>query len=302
MHNQPVKQWRHKTMLTQAFEMFVEDEGRDDNPVAGLKLEPNKSPLKKSRNKKRAANPYFEDEPEPFSIQEMELYRRLERDHHFTIPEVGQRYRDYTGLLYDTAARPGEGLAVEFDDIDFDDCTVTLNATVVEVLVTSDEVKQLIELYELEDEEMVIRKDWKELPAEQQLTFIFRQPFPKTKSSMRKIKVGTERLAVLKRRRLAAPPGRKLVYASLRGNILRPWAMAKIYKEIVADSAIEASSLKTLRSTKATRVAEKHLRRGKDFAIARAREILGHEIGSPVTTDHYVAIEELPVIDFVGVR
>jgi integrase len=71
--------------------------------------------------------------------------------------------------------------------------------------------------------------------------------------------------------------------------------MTRVWRAIVKETPLEGwTSPKTLRSTRATRVAEKH---GKPAA----RLILGHEADSPVTTQHYV-LEQKAVVNYADAR
>ncbi len=299
----PTKQIMHKTILNQAFQMLADDDIRDDfiNPVASIKGYNGKDAPKKSRRQK-AVNPYFDGEPAPFTEEEMAMYWRLEKKYFAADARRDARFRDYTMLLYETAGRPGEGLAIRLDeDIDFEHGTVSIDGTLVPTKVFAGDVAKIIKEFDLSPEEISVRPDWAELDPDVRVSVMFRQPFPKTQSSLRTIKVSPEALAMLKRRKLAARPGQKFLFLSQFGTMVRHVHAEAIFRKIVASTPLEGATLRTLRATKATRVAEKYLPQGKDYALARAREILGHEVGSRITQEHYVAFAERPVIDFVGV-
>ncbi|MFI9508448.1 hypothetical protein [Nocardia sp. NPDC052566] len=70
--------------------------------------------------------------------------------------------------------------------------------------------------------------------------------------------------------------------------------MSLTWKRILAGTGLEWSTPKTLRSTRATRVAEK-------YGLPTARLILGHEENSPVTGRHYVP-DERQVVDLADAR
>src|SRR5262249_3345927 len=112
----------------------------------------------------------------------------------------------------------------------------------------------------------------------------FRQPFTKTALSMRTIKIGPECLAMLKRRKLASAPGEALVFPSRVGKVLSVATLAEAWRAVVKDTELEWSTLRTLRSTRATRVRER-------YGLPAAREILGHDEDSRVTSQAYVPTE-----------
>ncbi|KZM70971.1 hypothetical protein AWN90_41335 [Nocardia terpenica] len=230
----------------------------------------------------------------------MDLYWSLEEKYFTGKPRRNPIFRDYTLLLYETAGRPGECLAIEFDSIDYNAGTVTIEATLVYTVLTIEDVHRLIEEFKLSSNQIILPEDWKTLSPTARIYVLFRQPFPKTEASLRVIKVSARALAALKRLKLLAKPGQKLVFIGSSGAMLNPDNAEVTFRKIVKGTPLEGATLRTLRSTKATRIAEAYIRRGLDYALARAREILGHEIGSPVTLENYVAIDR-PVIDFVDV-
>ncbi|WP_039796361.1 site-specific integrase [Nocardia araoensis] len=279
------KQALQKTILSQSFQMLVDDGLRDYNPVTALKGYRGEHGQRAHR-KNIVVNPYFPEEPQPFTPEEMALYWELEAA--YFGPENRRyrrdpKYRDYTKLVYDVAARPGEGVAIRWTDgVDFDAGTVTLGATVVDTELRVRQIRKVIGDYQLDEHEIVVPSGWREMDDDRVLSVVYRQPFTKTFESMGKtVKVTTESLAMLRRRRLAAAPGQTLVMPSRAGKVLSADQMGKIWRRIVKGTEIEWSTPRTLRSTRATRVAEAH-------GIDAARLILGHEKNSPVTTQHYV--------------
>jgi integrase len=299
MASTPVKQARQATILRQAFDWFIADEGRDDNPAAGVKLK--RSTGHKRRWKKVTTRKWFADEPEPFTPEEYELYRHLETERVKETRYTGRRYLDFTTTLYAVAGRPSEVMALEFPDIDFDERTVSVGATAVSCLVTRAQADKLIAEFELEPQEYILRSDPASMLPDAQMLISFRQPFPKTDDSRRRIRVSADEIAVLKRRKLEAKPECKFPFATHQGRIMAPGYLDETYRQVVKGTPLEGSTLKTLRSTRATRVVEHYLDLGKDVALARAREILGHGINSPVTNRFYVSIAEAPVIDFAAI-
>jgi hypothetical protein len=107
------------------------------------------------------------------------------------------------------------------------------------------------------------------------------EPFTKTALSMRTSKIGPECLAMLKRRRLAAVPGESLVFPSRIRKVLSVATLADTWRVVVKDIELEWSTLRTLRGTRATRVRER-------YGLPAAREILGHDEDSRVTSRAYV--------------
>ncbi|MGW0250666.1 hypothetical protein ACWDYH_28935 [Nocardia goodfellowii] len=110
---------------------------------------------------------------------------------------------------------------------------------------------------------------------------------------MRTIKVAPDCLAMLKRRKLAAEPDQALVFPSRVGKVLSGVKVAAVWHSLVKDTDLSWSTLKTLRSTRATRIAEAH-------GIPAARLILGHDEDSAITKQSYVNVER-PVVDFADV-
>lgn len=295
MNEYGTKQSIHKTILNKAFALFVMDGGRDDNPVASVEGYRGENAPKRHR-KAGPVNPYFPDLPQPFRQDEMNLYLKLEAFHFATHPTRDKRYIDYRQLSYEIAGRPGEAVALRWDeDIDLEDGTITVAGTVVDTELRVRQIRRIIDDYQLRPYEIVVRDGWEELPDDTMMYVVFRQPFTKTADSMRTIKASLDTVAMLRRRRLAAPPGQKLVLPNQAGKILPSDQMTLVWRAIVKDTPLEGwTSPKTLRSTRATRVAEKY---GKPAA----RLILGHEEDSPVTTQHYV-LEQKAVVNYADAR
>ncbi|MFF3569125.1 tyrosine-type recombinase/integrase [Nocardia jiangxiensis] len=285
------KQETHKALLRMTFQMLVEDGLLDYNPVSTVKSHGRAG----RRRKGSSANPYFPDEPRPMSPDETSRYWALEKarfdDSSYRTPK---RYRDYTMLAYALAARPSEAVAVRWDDVDIAAGTVTIAGTIVDTSLRVWQVRKVIDDYDLAEHEIVVRPDWHELDEQAVVTVAFRQPFTKTSGSMRTIKVDADCLVMLRRRKLAAVPGQTLVLPSRVGKILRTNKMSTVWHSIVKDTELSWSTLKTLRSTRATRVAESH-------GVPAARLILGHEENSAITTQAYVSLER-PVVDFADAR
>ncbi|WP_225732294.1 MULTISPECIES: tyrosine-type recombinase/integrase [unclassified Nocardia] len=291
------KQNLHKSILNMTFQMLVDDGLRDYNPVSNVKGHRGENATWKTR-KGQAVNPYFPDEPQPFTPEEMALFRHLEAQHFG--PE-NRRYRrdprflDYTMLAYELAARPGEAVAVRWTDVDFDAGTVTVAGTIVDTELRVRQVRKVIDDYQLADHEIVVPEGWRKFGDDTVISVVYRQPFTKTRDSMRTIKVSTSTLAMLRKRKLAAAPRQTLVLPSRSGKVLPTVQLSKVWRRIVKDTELEWSTLKTLRSTRATRVAEVH-------GLPAARLILGHEENSPVTTQHYVAMGTTIVVDYADAR
>jgi len=288
------KQEVHKALLRMTFQMLVEDGLLDFNPVATVKIH-GRAGVRWRAGPAGAVNPYFPGEPQPLTPDEMRRYWELEAaryaDPAYRTPK---RYRDYTKLAYALAARPSEAVAVRWEDVDFTSGTVTIAGTIVDCSLRVWQVRKVLDDYELADHEIVVRGDWHELDDQVVVTVAFRQPFTKTRGSMRTIKVDAVCLAMLRERKIAAAPGEALVFPSQVGKILRTNKMSTVWHSIVKDTELSWSTLKTLRSTRATRVAEVH-------GIAAARLILGHDENSAITMQAYVYLER-PVVDFADAR
>ncbi|WP_327145319.1 site-specific integrase [Nocardia sp. NBC_01327] len=284
------KQEVHKSLLRMTFQMLVEDGLLDFNPVASVRIHGRVGPRRKA-GRAGAVNPYFPDEPQPLTPDEMRRYWQLEAAR-FADPanRRPKRYRDYTKLAYTLAARPSEAVAVQWGDVDFAAGTVTIAGTIVDCSLRVWQVRKVVDDYALAAHEIVVRGDWHELDDQAVVTVAFRQPFTKTRGSMRTIKVDAECLAMLRERKLAAAPGQALVFPSRVGKILRTNKLSTVWHAIVKDTELSWSTLKTLRSTRATRVAEVH-------GIPAARLILGHDENSAITTQAYVSLAR-PVVDF----
>lgn len=284
----------HKALLRMTFQMLVEDGLLVFNPVVMVKTTGRVGPRRKA-GRAGAVNPYFPDEPQPLTPDEMRQYWELEEARFKeSTRRTPKRYRDYTKLAYALAARPSEAVAVRWDDVDFLAGTVTIAGTLVDCSLRIWQVSKIIDDYNLADHEIIVRADWHELDEQAVVTVAFRQPFTKTRGSMRTIKVDAGCLAMLRERKIAAEPGQALVFPSNVGKILRTNKLSTVWHSIVKDTELSWSTLKTLRSTRATRVAETH-------GIPAARLILGHEENSAITTQAYVNLER-PVVDFADAR
>ncbi|MBF6347390.1 tyrosine-type recombinase/integrase [Nocardia cyriacigeorgica] len=291
------KNARQKSILRNAFQMLVDDGLRDDNPVNSVKGGKGTRTKQVVNRTKKARNPFFPDEPQPFTPNELSWYWDAERDY-FPRPNQSrwfeQRYMDFTRLAYELAARPSEALAIRFDDVDFDAHEVTVSGTIVDTELRVRQLKEVIELYRLPDDEIVLPRKWPDYDDEEVVCVAYRQPFTKTARSIRTIKVGPDCMAMLRRRKIAASPGHRLVIPSRTGQVVRSEQMSKTWAAIVSGSGLDWSTVKTLRSTRATRVAEK-------YGLPAARLILGHEAGSAVTARHYVP-EARDVVDLADAR
>jgi integrase len=288
------------SILRNAFQMLVDDGLRDDNPVnsvAGNTGTHTKASVNCARVR-NAVNPYFAEEPQPFSVNEMSWYWEAERDYFprpYACQFFEQRYRDFTLLAYELSARPSEALAVRLDDdVDYDRCEVTVSGTIIDTELRVHQVKSIVDRYNLQDDEIVYPRGWPHFEDEDVVCVAYRQPFTKTAKSMRTIKVGPECMAMLRRRKIAATPGHRLVLPSRTGNVVRSEQMSLTWSKIVKGTRLEWSTPRTLRSTRATRVAEK-------YGLPAARLILGHEVDSPVTARHYVP-DERQVVDLADAR
>ncbi|MEV0075267.1 tyrosine-type recombinase/integrase [Nocardia neocaledoniensis] len=299
MNGTGYKKSRQKSILRNAFQLLVDDGLRDDNPVNSLAREGAvRTTMSTDHSRVGHVNPYFPDEPRPFSTDEMNLYWEAERDF-FPRRNASrwfeQRYMDFTLMAYELAARPSEALAVRLDeDIDFDRCEVTVAGTIIDTELRVHQVRSIVDRYNLRDDEIVYPRGWPWYQEEEVVCVAFRQPFTKTAKSMRTIKVGSACMAMLRRRRIAAAPGHRLVLPSRTGKVVRSEQMSLTWKRIVQDVGLQWSTPRILRSTRATRVAEK-------YGLPAARLILGHEVDSPVTARHYVP-DERRVVDLADAR
>ncbi|MEV0688397.1 hypothetical protein AB0I35_31515 [Nocardia sp. NPDC050378] len=300
MNGTSYKQSRQKSILRNAFQLLVDDGLRDDNPVTSVAG--NKGTRTKGTNKSArggtTSHPYFSDEPRPFTTSEMNSYWEAERDY-FPRPNASrwfeQRYMDFTLLAYELAARPSEALAVRLDeDVDYDRCEVTVAGTIIDSELRVHQVKSVVDRYSLMDDEIVYPRGWPDHADEDVVCIAYRQPFTKTAKSMRTIKVGPECMAMLRRRRIGASPGHRLVIPSRTGKVVRSEQMSLTWSKIVKGTGLQWSTPRTLRSTRATRVAEK-------YGLPAARLILGHEVDSPITARHYVP-DERQVVDLADAR
>lgn len=291
LNSQGGKQRTHKSILSGTFDMLTDDGLLDINPVKSVKGR--RGELAEPTRRTTESNPWFEDEPQPFTVAEFAEYRRLEAAYIAADPRRDRRYLDFVTVAYEVAARPGEALAVQWPNVNLDAGTVEITGTVVATRATVDGLRKLLRRYRLNEADIVVRSGWQSLAGDALVGVIYRQPHPKTKESRRIIKIGPDALAVLRRRKLAAAPGQRLVFPSRTGKPLAAVNMSEVWRKIVAGTELEWSTPRTLRSTRATRVAEVH-------GVPAARLILGHEENSPVTTRHYVTIS--PVIDYADAR
>jgi integrase len=285
------KQGRHKTLLSKAFAMLVEDGLLDMNPVASVKGR--RGELAEPRQRTTDAVPWLEGEPMPFTAEQFARYRQLEAAYFASGARRDRRYLDFVTIAYELAARPGEALALLWSDVDIEAATAEITGTIVRTRTTVGEIRALVSRYRLADADIVVRDGWRSLPDDELVRVTFRQPQPKTRESRRIIALGTDALAVLRRRKMAAAPGQNLVFPARTGGPSVPGTAATVWRAIVADTELSWSTPRTLRSTRATRVAER-------YGVPAARLMLGHEEGSPVTTRHYVSVS--PVIDYADAR
>ncbi|MET8650608.1 site-specific integrase [Nocardia aurea] len=285
------KQGRHKSLLSKAFEMLVEDGLVDANPVASVRGR--RGELAEPRQRATESTPWLEGEPMPFTAEQFAQYRQLEADYFAPGVRRDRRYLDFVTIAYELAARPGEALALLWSDVDLEAATAEITGTIVRTRTTVGEVRALANRYRLADADIVVRDGWRSLPDDELVRVTFRQPQPKTKESRRLIALGTDALAVLRRRKLAATPGQRLVFPARTGGPSVPGTAATVWRAIVADTELSWSTPRTLRSTRATRVAEQ-------YGVPAAREMLGHEEGSPITKKHYVSV--LPIVDYADAR
>ncbi len=294
------KQSIQKSILNSAFQMVVDDGLLTYNPVLSVKGHRGEQGASRRRRKNAAANPYFPDEPMPFTPEEYAQYRQLESDYFANRDNTrwqrrpDPRFLDLTRLAYESAARPGEVVALRWDDVDVNARTVTICGTVVTADLRVRQIRKLVEDYDLAGNEIGPNPKWQGKDDDAIVLVNFRQPFTKTRDSMRTVRVGAETLAMLRRRRLAAKPGQTLVFPGRSGVVLPTRSMAAAWRAIVQGTTLEWSTPRTLRSTRATRVAEVH-------GLPAARLILGHEANSMVTTQHYVTLGAA-VVDYVDVQ
>ncbi|TDP33174.1 tyrosine-type recombinase/integrase [Nocardia ignorata] len=293
------KKNRQKSILRNAFQLLIDDGLRDDNPVNSVAGKGGATKVPSGRAGLRSAvNPYFADEPRPFSADEMNRYWEAERCY-FPRPNAcrwfEQRYMDFTLLAYELAARPSEALAVRLDDdVDYDRCEVTVAGTIIDTELRVHQVKSIVEQYDLRDDEIVFPRGWPDFDDEDVVCVAYRQPFTKTAKSMRTIKVGPACMVMLRRRRIGARPGHRLVLPSRTGKVVRSEQMSLTWSKVVKETGLQWSTPRTLRSTRATRVAEQ-------YDLPAARLILGHEVDSPVTAQHYVP-DKRRVVDLADAR
>lgn len=288
------KQLLHKVILNHIFEMLVEDGVRDYNPVSSIKGYDGKTAPKRSGRRKEIKNPHFPDEPSPFTADEMRLFRQLEAEHFSPencrrYPRRDPRFLDYTAVTYDLCSRPSETLALLFDDIDFATGEVLIGGTVVVAKLRVWQIQQIIADFALSPND-IMTKDLTDFAADDLVTATYRQPFGKTRESAGRVIVSKPTLDVLRRRRSAAPPSQRLIFPTQVGTLMRSSTMSETWQRVVAGTELDWSTPRTLRSTRATRVAEK-------YGIPAARLMLRHEENSPVTEESYVHRDK-PAVNF----
>lgn len=284
------KQSVHKTALNLAFAMVVDDEllGIKTNPVASVEGYRGEHAPRRSQQGK-VANPYFSDEPQPFTREQLALYWELEAE--FFDARKGcaskprdPRFRDYTRLLYELAARPGEAAAVLVRDCNPGASKVTVTGTIIDTQLRVFQLRKIIDAYSLAPHEYVASKGWESRADNDEVDVAYRQPFTKTRFSMDKtIVVDHETTAMVRRRTIASEPGQTLLIPSASGKVYCPQANPhRVFRSIVRGSGLGWATLKTFRSTRATLVYEEH-------GLEIAQQILGHKPGTSVTVDKYVA-------------
>lgn len=202
-----------------------------------------------------------------------------------------QRYQDFKRLAYELAARPGEALAVRWEDVDFEAGVVTISGTIIDTELRSTRSKASWK----SSSSLTTRSCSREVGRTSATTTLCVSPAVHEDAGIHADASGRpECLAMLRRRKLAAIPGHRLIIPSRTGNVVRSEQMSKTWKSIVKGSGLEWSAVKTHRSTRATRVAEA-------YGLPAARLMLGHEENSPITAKHYV-LEERAVVDFADAR
>lgn len=208
------------------------------------------------------------EDPRALTPAEFELYRQLEADYFAKHPrtDADRRYRDLVALTFELAARGGEATGVALDDIEFgrddegDYALVSVTGTVVRS---------------------------KDVETGKQL--LFRQDDTK----MGRAKYVTVRnravVSMLRRRKLAAHPGQRLLFVTRSGGPLSlEEGMGRIVRLIRAGSELEWVTPKTLRKTAAT---------WAEIQNAGAATKLGGwqvEGDSSVKRKHYVDRAQLP--------
>lgn len=291
------KQSLHKVVLSHAFQLLVDDGILVHNPVSSIKGYTGENAPRRPRRPTETSNPYFPEEPCPFTIDEMARYRKMEA--RYFSPENCQRYKrdprflDYTMLCYDLAARPSEVLALWWNDVDLATGEVLIDATVVKAKIKVWQIRRAIEEFGLTENDIVTRGTSPGMKDDDLVTVTYRQPFGKTRESKGRLIVSDATLAMLRCRNITMEPGQKLVFPSQRGTLMGSSQMSGPWHCVVKGTELEWSTLQTLRSTRATRVAEKH-------GLAAARLMLRHQENSRVTISSYVRHDK-PAVNFSDV-
>jgi integrase len=191
-------------------------------------------------------------------------------------------------LAYDLATRPSETLALWWDDIDLTTGEVLINATVVRAKMRVWQIRRAIDEFALTEDDITTLGTAPDMTDDALVTVTYRQPFGKTRESKGSLIVSDPTLTMLGRRKGAAQPTQRLVMPNQRGKLMSSSTMSQAWQRVVAGTELEWSTPRTLRSTRVTRVAEKH-------GMAAARRMLRHQENSRVTAAHYVPRNESAV-------
>ncbi|NNH69182.1 tyrosine-type recombinase/integrase [Nocardia uniformis] len=229
------KAYRQRLILVEAFALAARDDAITGNPA------------RESETIERG----HKDEPRPFTPEETQRFWEIEAKYFELSPTADKRFMDITRLTYDLLGRPGEALAVIWEDVDLEAGTVAVTGTVVQVGADGK------------------RKVW-------------RQPMPKEDESVRTVKVSAESLAMLKRRWLAVgKPTTGLVFPNKLGNPISATMFRETWVRVLKGTELDWATPKALRKTGMTRISEK-------YGDKAAQQQGGHAIGSRVTRKHYV--------------
>ncbi|MFC9993747.1 tyrosine-type recombinase/integrase [Nocardia sp. NPDC127526] len=229
------KAYRQRLLLIESFALACRDDAIPGNPARETE------PIGRGKT----------DEPRPFTPEELQRFWEIEAKYFELSPRADKRFKDITRLTYDLLGRPGEALAIIWEDVDLEAGTVAVTGTIVQV--DADGKRN-----------------------------VYRQPMPKEEQSERTVKVSAETLTMLKRRWMkAGKPTTGLVFPNKLGNPISATMFRETWERVLRGTELDWATPKALRKTGFTRISEKY---GDEAAQLQG----GHAKGSRITRKHYV--------------